>query len=116
MSDSTINFVSVLGFFDFILAIAYIGLSFYLLVTRKRRLGETGIILYIFQAVIAPLCLLMCGLILMWQGLELSMPLQLAFFLLHILIIYFGVKDILIFELVSNYVGIRNHKITRRPG
>ncbi|MGK7917255.1 MAG: hypothetical protein AB4038_17190 [Prochloraceae cyanobacterium] len=104
------NFASVIGFLDVILGVFYFLISVFLPIVRRQAIGETGIILYIFQAVIAPICLLVSGIILIWQGSELTQSLQLAYFLLNLLVIYLGAKDIFIVRLLSNSMKSRRKR------
>ncbi|MGK7873841.1 MAG: Ycf66 family protein [Xenococcaceae cyanobacterium] len=101
MVNFGLNFSSLLGLWDLLLAIAYLILSIVMLINQSHILGELGQIIYILQAIIAPLILLICGFILIFQGWRLDPILQFAIFLLHILVIYLGVKDVVIFHLVS---------------
>jgi hypothetical protein len=95
------NSASLLGLLDIILAIAYLALSITLPIARRRDLGATGVSLYVVQAIIAPPFLLLSGFILVFQGWRLDPPLQFAFLLLNLLVVYLGVKDVILFSLVS---------------
>jgi hypothetical protein len=76
------NNASLLGLLDIILAIAYLALSIALPIARRRDVGDTGVALYVVQAIIAPAFLLLSGFILVFQGWRLDPPLQFAFLLL----------------------------------
>lgn len=101
MNYDTLNFAGVIGFFDIFLAVFFLVVSVLMPILRKRRIGETGIILYIFQGIIAPLSLLICGWIFVAQGIKLNQALQLAYFLLNILVVYLIIKDIFIVNLLA---------------
>lgn len=101
MNNAPMNFAAVVGFFDIFLAVFFLVISGLMPILRRKRIGETGIILYIFQGVIAPLNLLICGWILVAQGTILNQTLQLAYFLLNILVIYLILKDIFIVNLLA---------------
>ena len=92
------NLISLLGLLDLLLAVAFIVASIVFPIIRSRIVGEAGITLYVFQLFIAPIILLICGVILLFYGWLLNPPLQLAFFLLHLLIVYLAVKDVIIFN------------------
>jgi len=64
-------------------------------------MGITGKIIYIIQAIIAPFILFLTGFILIFQGWRLDPILQFGYFLLNFLVIYLGVKDIILFRLLS---------------
>ena len=101
MNNDPLNFVAAVGFFDILLAVFFLLISGLMPILRRRRIGETGIILYIFQGIIAPLNLLICGWIFVAQGMRLNQTLQLAYFLLNILVIYLTIKDIFIVSLLT---------------
>ncbi len=107
MYDEPLNLTAAIGFFDIFLAVFFLVISGLMPILRKRRIGETGIILYIFQGVIAPLTLLICGWIFVAQGIELNQPLQLGYFLLNTLVIYLIIKDIFIVSLLA---GSHRHR------
>ena len=93
------NFISLLGLLDVLLALIFIIASVIFPVTRRRIVGQTGIILYLFQGFIAPIILLICGGILTFYGwLLINTPLPLAFFLLHLLLLYLAIKDTIVFN------------------
>jgi small-conductance mechanosensitive channel len=98
MINVAISFASLLGLLDIGLAVFYLVISIAVPLNRRRMLDALGIALYIAQAVIAPVILLLSGVILFFQGWRLDPILQLAFFLLNVLVIYLGIKDILIYS------------------
>lgn len=106
MVNFGLNFASLLGLLDIFLALAYLALSIALPIARRRDIGVTGIVLYIIQGIIAPFFLLITGFILIFQGWRLDPLLQFSYFLLQFLVIYLGVKDIILFRLLSP----RNHR------
>jgi uncharacterized membrane protein YhaH (DUF805 family) len=95
------NSATLLGLLDVILALAYLVLSIALPLTRARDLGSIGITLYLIQAFIAPVILLLSGFILIFQGWRLDPILQFAYLLLHLLVVYLAVKDVILFRLGS---------------
>ncbi|MDJ0728337.1 MAG: hypothetical protein QNJ38_24860 [Prochloraceae cyanobacterium] len=100
------NFITLLGLLDILFAAIFIIASVVFPVTRRRIVGQAGITLYVFQLFIAPIVLLICGGIILFYGWMLNAILQLAFFLLHLLIAYLTVKDIIIFDkLYDRYRG-----------
>lgn len=101
MVNIGLNFASLLGLLDIILAIAYLVLSSALPLERGRHVGGTGIALYVVQAIIAPIVLLISGVILIFQGWRLDPILQLAYLLLELLVIYLAVKDVILLRLIS---------------
>ncbi|MDJ0728336.1 MAG: hypothetical protein QNJ38_24855 [Prochloraceae cyanobacterium] len=105
MYNAPLNFAAAIGLFDVFLAVFFLVVSGLMPILRRKRIGETGIILYIFQGIIAPLSLLICGWIFVAQGTMLNQSLQLAYFLLNILVIYLIIKDILIVSLL-----VRGHR------
>jgi hypothetical protein len=92
---------ALLGLVDIILALVYLVISIVLTITRNRAIGELGIVFYVFQAIIAPIFLLLAGSIFFFQGWRLDPILTFAVFLLHLLIIYLAVKDVFIFQQIS---------------
>ncbi|MEQ8539865.1 MAG: hypothetical protein RIB93_20750 [Coleofasciculus sp. D1-CHI-01] len=101
MVNFGLNSATLLGLLDIFLSIAYLAISVALPIARRRDIGVTGIVLYIIQAIIAPLFLLMTGFILFFQGWRLDPILQFSYVLLNFLVIYLGVKDIILFRLLS---------------
>lgn len=95
------NFATLLGLFDLLLALGSLALSITLIAKTKRLLEAAGTVIYAVQAVLATLILLTSGAILIWNGWRLDPILLFAVFLQHLLIIYLGLKDILIFQLLA---------------
>jgi hypothetical protein len=101
MVNFGLNPASLLGLLDIVLAIAYSVRAIALPITRGRDIGDWGIALYVVEAVIAPVFLLLCGLIVFFQGWRLDPILQLAYLLLNLLMIYLAVKDVILLPMVS---------------
>lgn len=99
MVNFSVGAGSLLGLLDIALAIAYLVLSI-ALISRGRDIGDIGITLYVIQAVIAPILLLSCGFILFLHGWRLDPILLFAYVQLHILLVYLGVKDFILFSMV----------------
>lgn len=100
MINISFNLAFLFGLLDLILSLAYLITSIVLPIYRRRFIGEIRTILYIFQGILAPIFLLICGVIFIFQGWRLDPILQMAVSLLHLLIIYLWIKDILISNLV----------------
>ncbi|HEY9609060.1 hypothetical protein [Allocoleopsis sp.] len=100
MVNFGLNSASVLGLLDIILAIAYFAVSIAIPVATGRELGGIGIFLYIIQAFIAPIVLLFVGFLFIFHGWRLDPILQFGCFLFHLLLIYLGVKDIILFKML----------------
>jgi hypothetical protein len=92
---------SLLGCLDVILAIAYLAWSIFVVIARGREFGTVFVFLFVIQALIALGTLILSGLILIFQGWRLDPILQLGYFLLNILIIYVGLKDVILLSLVA---------------
>ena len=92
------NLITLLGLLDVLLSLALIVTAVVFPITRRRIVGEAGMVLYVFQLFIAPIILLICGGILLFYGWSLIPTVQVAFFLLHLLLVYLTVKDIIIFN------------------
>ncbi|MDX2214072.1 MAG: hypothetical protein SFY66_12360 [Oculatellaceae cyanobacterium bins.114] len=88
------NLGSLLGLIDFALGILYVVLS----LTASSRAGTSPQqrSLLTIQAVLGPLVLLPVGLVWFTQGWRLDPLLQFALFWLHILVVFSGVKDLLL--------------------
>ncbi|MFB2977751.1 Ycf66 family protein [Microseira sp. BLCC-F43] len=67
-----------------------------MLAKRSNELNSLAKVLYIIQALVSPLVLLLCGLILIYQGWRLDAILVFSQFLLMVLIIYLAFKDIML--------------------
>ena len=74
-------------------------------VATGREIGGIGIFLYRVQAFIASIVLLMVGFIFILQGWRLDPILQFGCFLFHLFLIYLGVKDIILFKIVSRRIS-----------
>jgi hypothetical protein len=98
MVNYGLSSASLLGVLDIALAILYLVISIGTPIVRRTTIGTTGTTLFIIQAFFAPLCLLLAGGIIIFQGWRLDPILQFAFLLLNALIIYFAVKDILLWR------------------
>jgi len=101
MVNFGLNSATLLGLLNIFLSLAYVALSIALPIARREEMGITGKILYIIQAIIAPFILFLTGFILIFQGWRLDPILQFGYFLLNFLVIYLGVKDIILFRLLS---------------
>ena len=86
----------LLGLTYLLLAIVYFILILVALVQRRARLTGWVLLTYIIQAIFIPVLLLICGLILIFQGWRLDPVLQLEQFLLAVIIFYLIIKDVLI--------------------
>jgi hypothetical protein len=96
-----LNLTALLGLFDLVLALFYLIASIVLPIYRRRFMGEIGTIFYVFQAILAPIILCLCGLIFIAQTWRLVEPdLLFAIFSLHVLIIYLLIKDLVISNLI----------------
>ncbi|BAY12358.1 Ycf66 family protein [Calothrix sp. NIES-2098] len=97
-----LNTASLLGILYIIFGILYMIFMVFLLFRRASRLNSIAFVIYLFQALLIPSIMLLCGFIFVFQGWRLDPILQFAQFLLTILIIYFSAKDILINEVYRN--------------
>jgi Ycf66 protein N-terminus len=97
-----LNTASLLGLLYIILGISYMILMVILLFKRASSLNSITFVIYLLQALLIPSVMLLVGFILVFQGWRLDPILQFAQFLLTILIIYFGVKDLAINEFYRN--------------
>lgn len=88
----------LLGLINVVLALFYLGISIAIPLTRRRMLSDLGVALYIIQAIIAPVLLILAGGILIFQGWRLDPSLQLAFLLLNLLVLFTFAKEWLIFR------------------
>lgn len=98
MVNFAYSFASLLGILDLLIALFYLVSSIALPIARRRMLDVWGITLYGIQALIAPPILAVVGGILILQGWRLDPILQFAFLLLHFLVIYQGIRDIVIYR------------------
>jgi Ycf66 protein N-terminus len=90
------TFAAILGLIYLILGIFYPILTIVVLAKRSNELNSLAKVLYIIQAIASPIVLLLCGLILIYQGWRLDPILVFSQFLLMVLIIYLAFKDILL--------------------
>lgn len=91
-----VNSAALLGIIYILLAIIYFIFMIAWLIPRANRIAPSALTLYIIQLIITPILLLLSGFILMFQGWRLDPILQLSQFLLFLVIIYLGIKDIVI--------------------
>ncbi|MBW4571772.1 MAG: Ycf66 family protein [Tolypothrix carrinoi HA7290-LM1] len=91
-----------LGIIYVLLGAAYLILMVFFLVQRATRLTNWALSLYIIQAIFIPVLMLLCGLILIFQGWRLDPVLQFGQFLSFLIIIYFSIKDIVINAVYRN--------------
>ena len=96
MLNVGITFAAILGLIYLILGIFYPILTIVVLTKRSNELNSLATVLYIIQAIASPLVLLLCGLILIYQGWRLDPIHVFSQFLLMVLIIYLAFKDILL--------------------
>ena len=102
MVNYGINLAGLLGIFYILLAVAYFILVIIWLAQTARRLNASALVLYIIQAIFAPILMFICGFILVFQGWRLDPILQFMQILLSILIIYLSIKDIVINAVYRN--------------
>lgn len=88
--------IKLVGTLYLVLAIIYIVLMLGWLRQRKNKLTVAILTIYIIQGVLAPICLYLCGIILIIQGWRLDPLIQFEQFILLLLIIYLSFKDIII--------------------
>lgn len=89
--------LAAIGTIYVILGIIYPLLIVVVLISRSNKLKGSAKALYVVQAIALPFVLLLCGLILLYQGWRLVEPLLLlSHFLLMVLINYLVFKDILL--------------------
>lgn len=104
-----INFASLIGLVDILLAFLYIILSRTCWKSTFREVLSGT--LYNVQSLVMPFFLVITGVILLLLGWRLDPILQFAFLLNNILILYIVSKDIVILKLISNdriseFIGI----------
>ena len=97
-----LNLASLIGITYVLLAIVYFILTVAWLARRGNRLTGWALALYIIQVVFTPIIMLLCGIILFFQGWRLDPILQFEQFLLLLLIVYFTIKDIVINAVYRN--------------
>ena len=91
-----VNVSSLIGIVYLLFAIVYFILMLVWLSQRGNRLTGLGLALYIIQVIFTPLVMLLCGVILIFQGWRLDPILLVLQFLLLLLIVYLSIKDIVI--------------------
>jgi hypothetical protein len=97
-----LNLAGLIGIIYFLLAIIYFILTVAWLSQRGTRLTSWALALYIIQVIFIPIIMLMCGVILFFQGWRLDPILQFGQLLSLLLIIYFTIKDIVINAVYRN--------------
>jgi small-conductance mechanosensitive channel len=97
-----LNIASLLGSIHVLLGIIYLVLMVFFLVKRATRLTNWALSLYLIQAIFIPILMFLSGLILIFQGWRLDPILQFGQFLSFLIIIYFGIKDIVINAVYRN--------------
>lgn len=95
------TFTFFLGLLDIILALFVLVLSTTITLCKRKIIGVLGITLYVLQTIFLPLAILLVGFILLFQGWRIDPILILAVVLLHLSIIYLIIKDIVIFNIIS---------------
>lgn len=88
------NSASLIGLIYVLLSIVYFVSVIGVITRRVSRPINSALSLDVFQAIILPILLLNCGVILISQGWRLDPVLQFQQLSLLVLIIYFTVKDI----------------------
>lgn len=88
-----ISLTGLLGLIYIFLGIVYF-ISVIIVITRRANRPNDSALSYIFQAIILPILLVVCGGILLFYGWALFPILQFQQLLLFVLITYFAVKDI----------------------
>ena len=97
-----LNLAGLIGIIYVLLAIVYFILTVAWLAQRVTRLTGWALALYIIQVIFTPIIMLLCGIILFFQGWRLDPILQIEQFLLLLLILYFAIKDIVINAVYRN--------------
>ncbi|MFN6497926.1 MAG: Ycf66 family protein [Nostoc sp. DedQUE01] len=94
--------IKLIGTLYLVLAIIYITLMILWLTQRKNTLTLPILIIYIIQGVLAPICMFICGIILIIQGWHLDPLIQFEQLVLLVLIIYLSFKDAIFNMIVRN--------------
>jgi hypothetical protein len=97
-----LNIGSLLGIIYVLLGAIYLILMVFFLFQRATRLTNYALWLSILQAIFIPTLMFLSGLILIFQGWRLDPILQFGQFLSFLIIIYFGIKDIVINSVYRN--------------
>ncbi|QLE53379.1 hypothetical protein FD724_36290 (plasmid) [Nostoc sp. C057] len=95
--------IKLIGTLYLVLGVIYVTLMLGWLSQRKNTLTIPILTIYIIQGVLAPICLFLCGIILIMQGWRLDPLIQFEQFLLLLLIIYLSFKDIIINFISRNW-------------
>jgi hypothetical protein len=95
--------IRLIGISYLILATTYITLMLGWLGLRKNSLNNFILVVYVLQGVLAPIFMVLCGIILILEGWRLDPLIQFEQFLLLLLIIYLSFKDIII-NLIQKWV------------
>lgn len=98
MVSVSFNYSILLVFLDIALALVYSVISLAVAIGRRRSLSGLAIALYLVQSLIAPVLLLLVGFILLLQGWRLDPALLFAFVLMHTLVIYLVIKDLIVYQ------------------
>jgi Ycf66 protein N-terminus len=85
---------SLIGLINILLGILYCAISVYQLVSSIKSGSSVGITARILQLIFLPLCLVLSGVILFFQGWRLDPILTFQQFLLELLIIYLILVDL----------------------
>jgi Ycf66 protein N-terminus len=88
------NLSSILGLIYIILSVLYFIASIILVTRKVNKQTSSNLVLYVLQAILVPILLLSCGVILFFQGWRLDPILLMQQLLVFILITYFAAKDI----------------------
>lgn len=96
MINIGVNFATVLGLLDVIFALAVFTLTLILLFQNQSVIRGSQVAFYIIQVIIVPLCLLIAGAMLVFQGWRLDPILTFAILCLHLIIVFLVLKDFFI--------------------
>ena len=95
MVNYGLNIASLIGLLNCLFALFYFGLSIAQLIVSIRQSGSTiNIAMRITQILIAPICLLLSGFILIFQGWRYDPIMQFNLLLTEFLLVYYIVRDI----------------------
>ena len=97
-----LNITDLLGIIYFLLGAIYFILMVFFLEPRATRLTDRALSLHMSQAIFIPALIFLSGLILIFQGWRLDPILLFGQFLSFLMIIYFGIKDIVINAVYRN--------------
>ncbi len=96
MVNIGLNLGALLGFVDVIFALVVFIMTLILIVQDSSRIRRNKIAIYITQIALIPVCLLLAGTILIFNGWRLDPILQFAVLYLNLIIIFLVLKDFLI--------------------